>query len=202
MSRIVRFAVLVASLMSLFAVMSSTAGAVTWDNSGNTHFTATAGAGTLSSTGVALNCASADATGKTTTPAVGATAALVHATINFTTCLLSGQAVGVECGVTLTATSQSGSVTSGSADATCGVYLAGIKVCHIEGSVNGTYTNPSGATAGVLQTTTGGNLRTTNAQSNCALGNNEPTHLSVLTFRVTNGTGGTGTLGPIITRTA
>src|SRR4051812_45341566 len=63
MSKIARFAVLVAALMSLFAVMSSAAGAVTWENAGNTSFTATAGAHTLAGTGIVLACAGATATG-------------------------------------------------------------------------------------------------------------------------------------------
>jgi hypothetical protein len=201
MSRIARFAVLVAALMSLFAVMSSTAGAVTWHNTGNTAFTATGGAGTLSSTGVALNCSGSSATGTAPALTVGATLA-VSGTVTFSGCLLSGQSVGVDCGYTLTGTSQSGTTTSGTVDATCGVYLATIKICHIAGTVSGSYVNPSGATAGKLSTVTGGTLRTSNGASNCPLGNGDLSHLSPLNFSVSAGTGGSGTLGPIITRTA
>jgi hypothetical protein len=192
----------VAALMSLFAVMSSTAGAVTWHNTGNTAFTATGGAGTLSSTGVALQCSGSSATGTAPATTVGLTLA-VSGTVTFSGCLLSGQNVGGDCGYTLTGTSQSGSVTSGTVDATCGVFLANIKICHIAGTVSGSYTNPvSPSTAGKLATTTGGTLRTSNGASNCPLGNGDLAHLSPLNFSVSAGTGGTGTLGPIITRTA
>ena len=53
MSRISRLAVLVTALASLFAVLSSTAGAATFTNSGSTAFTATGGAGTLGITSTA-----------------------------------------------------------------------------------------------------------------------------------------------------
>src|ERR1700712_4869417 len=84
MSKIMRIAVLAMSLVSLFAVMSSAAGAVTWTNTGQTPFTATAGSGTLSSTGVILDCGGGDASGITSTPVSGLGAAIVHGTINFT----------------------------------------------------------------------------------------------------------------------
>jgi len=204
MSRIARFAVLVAALMSLFAVLSSTAGAVTWSNDGDTAFTATAGPGTLSSTSQFLVCSGGDAVGGTTNGS-GVNAPIVHATITFTGCSLSGQTnFHVECGVTLTAVSQTTvapRVTSGNADATCSVYFAGVKVCHLEGGVAGTYTNPTApSTFGRLVTNTGGSLRTTNGASNCPLGSGDLAHLSPLTFSVTAGTGGpTPHLGPSIT---
>jgi hypothetical protein len=197
MSRIARMAVLTATLLSLFAVGAASAGAVTWDNSGDTHFIAVSGAGTLSTTNVNLTWNAAEITGRATTQVPGATAAVMHLTGNCTGGLLAGQSVGCECSYTFTASSHSGSVTSGTLDTTCGVYLAGIKACHIEGSVGASYTNTNGTTAGVLQTSTGGSLRTTNTNVNCPLGHNEPAHLSVLTYTVIG-----PVLGPFITRTA
>ena len=195
MSKIVRFAVLVASLMSLFAVMSSTAGAVTWHNSGSTAFTATAGPGTLSSTSASLNCTGASATGTAPALTVGATYA-VSGTATFTGCSLGGVATGVDCGYTLTGTSQSGSVTSGAVDVTCGVYQFGAKLCHIGGSASGTYTNPVSG-VGVLALATGGNLITSNGTSgSCPLGNGDRGHLSAFSFRTTSAN------PPVITRTA
>jgi len=195
MSRIMRFAVLVASLMSLFAVMSSTAGAVTWHNSGSTTFTATAGAGTLSSTGASLACTSASGTGTAPASTVGVTYS-VSGTATFSGCTLSGISTGVDCGYTLTGTSQSGSVTSGTVDVTCGVYQFGTKLCHIGGSVSGTYTNPVSG-VGVLNLATGGNLILSNGPTGtCPLGNGDRGHLSALAFRTTSAN------PPIITRTA
>ena len=88
MSKIMRIAVLAMSLVSLFAVMSSAAGAVTWTNTGQTSFTATTGAGTLGSTGTSLNCATASATGATRTPVSGVGAAIAAGTITFASCRL------------------------------------------------------------------------------------------------------------------
>src|SRR3982751_1380735 len=105
MSRIARFAVLVAALMSLLGVMSSTVGAVTWSNDGDTAFTANGGAGTLTSTSQPWVCSGSDVRG-VTTHGVGVNAPIFHATIGFTGCSLSGQTTGFECGVTLTAASQ------------------------------------------------------------------------------------------------
>ena len=53
MSKISRLVVLAIALASLFAVLSSTAGAVTFTNDGGTAFHATGSPGTLSATGTA-----------------------------------------------------------------------------------------------------------------------------------------------------
>jgi hypothetical protein len=205
MSRIARFAVLVAALASLFAVMSSTAGAVTWHNTGDTAFTATSNAGTLTSTAVTLGCAGADGIGSVTggSPFVGNTLN-VDATIGFTSCTLSGQTVSVECGVTLTGTawdSGTPAVTTGTADVTCGVYLTGTKICHIEGNVHGHYINASGTTPGVLTVTPSSNLTLTNgAAGTCPLGNGDKGSLTHLSFNVEPDAA--APFGPILTRTA
>jgi hypothetical protein len=192
MSKIARFAVLVASLMSLFAVMSSTAGAVTWHNSGSTAFTATAGAGTLSSTGASLGCVSATGTGTAPTLTVGNVYS-VSGTATFNTCTLSGIATGVDCGYTLTGSSQTSGVTSGSVDVTCGVYQFGTKLCHIAGSTAGTYTN-STSTLTIAASST---LTTTNGPTGtCPLGNGDKGSLTHLSFKVTSAS------PPVITRTA
>jgi hypothetical protein len=193
MSRAMRFGVLTASL---FAAMSSTAGAVTWHNSGSTAFTATAGAVTLSSTGANLSCSSATATGTAPAMTVGAVYS-VSGTATFNTCLLSGITTGVDCGYTLTGTTQSGSVTSGPVDVTCGVYQFGTKLCHLEGTVSATYSNPVSG-VGVLIWATGGNVVATDASPmvHCPLGNGDRGHLSLWTFRTTSAS------PPVITRTA
>lgn len=198
MSRISRLVVLVTALTSLFGVMSSSASAAThWINQGAEHFTATAGPGTLTSTGVGIACTSADATG--TAPLTSsADVYLVTGTIQFTNCTAAGSAATIECGYTLTGTSKSSPtalVTSGFADVTCGVYVLNSKLCHIEGSVTGHYSNSSATATGILTITTGTTLRVTGAS--CPTGNNDLGHLTELTFRVVS-----PDLGPIITRTA
>jgi hypothetical protein len=203
MSRFARLAVLAASLLSLFAVLSSTAGAVTWHNTGDTHFAATGGAGTLSSTAVTLGCTGSDVTGRVTgaEPFVGATLS-VDATIGFTGCTLSGQSFGVECGVTFTGTSWTAgapAVTSGAVDVTCGFYLSGTKLCHLEGQIPAHYVNASGTAAGRLTVTTGALTTTNGSVSSCPMGNGDSAHLTPLTFGVVDTV---QPLGPVITRTA
>lgn len=203
MSRIARFAVLVVALTSLFAVMSSTAGAVTWHNSGDSTFTATTGPGTLSSTSAGLACPSGTATGTVAaTPAVVPVGnwSAVTGTVTWTNCTLGVGGYSVDCAYTLTAstwTAGSPATTGGTADVTCGVYLATSKFCHISGSVTGTYSNPVGTTKGSLAIATGGSLVLANGPAGtCPLGNGDVGHLSASTFTVTSGTG-----GPVITRT-
>jgi hypothetical protein len=202
MSRIARFAMMVAALTSLFAMMSSTAGAVTWHNTGDQHFSATGGAGTLSSTAVTLGCTGSDATGTVpASPFVGQTLA-VSGTILFTGCTISGSATSVECGYTLTGTTQpTANITTGTADVTCGVYLTGTKICHIEGNVHGHYINASGTTPGVLTVTPSSNLTLTNgAAGTCPLGNGDKGSLTHLSFNVEPDAA--APFGPILTRTA
>jgi hypothetical protein len=198
MSKITRLAVLVVGLMSLFGIMSATAGAVTWHNTGATTFTATSGAGTLSSTSAALNCGNATGTGTAAALFVGTTYA-VSGTATFGSCFLSGITTTVDCGFTLTGTSQPVTrvSTTGSVDVTCDVSQFGTKLCHIEGSVHGTYTRTAGAGDGVLTLSTGGSLNTTNPPSgSCPLGNGDRAHLSELTFTTTSAN------PPVIHRTA
>jgi len=200
MSRISRLVVLVASVAAVVSAMAGTASAVTWHVNGTGSFTATAPAGKLSSqTGSFLTCPSAHATGTYTAGSfVGATYSGVTGTVTFGGCLLAGQATEITCGYRLTAQAQPTVtvVTTGSADVTCGVTLSnGTKVCHIEGAVNGTYTD-NAATNDTLAIATTSNLRTTGAA--CILGPNDLAHLDALTFTVTSNSG----RGPHIVRTA
>lgn len=195
MGKLARFVVLVTALMSLVGVASSTAGAVTWDNSGSTTFTATAGASTLSSTSAALSCTGATATGTAPNNVVGLTYS-VSGTATFSGCSLGGISTGVDCGYTFTGTSQTSSVTSGSFDLTCGVYQFGAKICHIGGSMPGSYTNPVGG-VGVITIPTNALVFVRDATAvRCPLGNGDRGHSSHMTFRTTSAT------PPVITRTA
>ncbi len=195
MATLTRLALLVVGLASLLGIASATAGAVTWHNSGSTAFTATAGSRTLSSTGAALNCASATATGTAPALTSGATYA-VSGTATLAGCSLAGVATLTECSYTFTATSQSASVTSGTVDLTCGWYQFNSKLCHTGGTVSATYTNPSSG-VGVLALATGGSIVTSNGTSGtCPLGNGDRAHLSAMTFRTTSAN------PPVITRTA
>jgi hypothetical protein len=211
MSRIARFTVLVAALASLFAVLSSTAGAVTWHNTGSTSFTATGGPGTLAVTGSGgtnnLTCLNSSATG--TAPASAATAIYsVTGTVVFGgPCKISGINSYVDCSYTLTGATFASPVTSGNADVTCRAgFVGSAAICHIAGSTPGHYTNPSGATAGKLKVTSSASLTVT--------GETSATSCSSLLGTATSGVGhlsaGTGApvtggsptaLGPVLNRT-
>jgi hypothetical protein len=205
MSRIARFAVLVTALASLMGVVSATAGAVTWHNTGNTAFTATGGPGTLSVGANNLACTASSATG--TAPGgsvVGATYS-VPGTITFSPCTLAGQATYVHCGFTLTGSAFSAGITTGIADVNCVARLtaSNTALCNITGTTPGSYTNPSGTAKGkVTLSTSGSGLTVSNSSgSSCLLGTGIG-HLSEQTITITNASGGTGTLGPVINRTA
>ena len=201
MSRITRVVVLVTALMSLFAVLSSAAGATGWDNSGSTSFTATGGPGTLSVGANALTCADSGTTG--TSPTSSATGDLVTGTATFTGCTLGGVPAHMSCTYTLTATGQAGGVTSVTIDATCDAFVFASAACHVRGTTHGTYTNPVGTTKGKLTLAhSSGTLTVFNAPgATCLLGNNVGATLTAQTLTITTALGGTGTLGPVITRT-
>jgi hypothetical protein len=191
MSKIMRFALLAMSLVSLFGVLSSAAGAVTWTNTGQTAFTATSGPLTLTSptSGIA-SCGGGDASGATRTPVSGVGAAIAAGTIIFTNCRTAGLATGLHCDYTLTANAFAAGVASGNADLTCGLFVAGREICHIEGPTAFSYTNGA---AGVLALPHSNTLVVTNGSGggSCPLGSNDRVTLSPLTFRVTSGTGPT-----------
>lgn len=197
MSRIARLAVLTTALLSLFAVLSSTAGAVTWHNSGDTTFHATGGPGTLSIGANNLACSGSTATGDAPVGSF-ATSYNVRGNITFTPCTLAGQNTRVGCGYTLTPLSQAGHVTSGIADVTCVAVLIVVPdfgLCHIEGPTSFAYTNPTNTTTpGKLTLFASSSLVITNSTGNCPLGTGNA-NLTEQTMTMTH-------RGPIITRTA
>ena len=188
----------VIALTSLFAGLSSAAGAVTWDNSGSTAFTASGGSSTLAVGLTNLPCADSSVTG--TSPTSSTTGDLATGTATFTNCSLVGPA-HVSCTYTLTASSQSGAVTFGTMDTTCDLFVFGVLSCHIGGTTPLSYTNPVGTTKGKLTLAHSvGTLRVFNPPSAmCILGNNLGATLTTQTLTITtaNGPG----LGPVITRT-
>jgi hypothetical protein len=202
MHRITRLAMLVAALFTLLSLAGSTASAVTWHNTGDTAFTATGGATTLSSTGVSLSCGNAVVTGTTSAaPFVGVTWKVASGTAVYNGCTIAGVALHPTCSYAVTATSQTGGVMSGSIDVTCLTYQFGVLVCITEGTMAGTYTNPSGGVAGRPTLPTSNALRSTIA--GCGLGNGDTVHTSPISFTLTNATGGPAPhTGPSITRTA
>ncbi len=203
MSRIARLALFAAVLV---ATTASTADAVTWHNTGSTAFTATGGPTTLTVGGSNLLCATSTATAAVAAaPSVGATWSAFGGTTTFG-CTVIGVPVVVDCAYAFTAqswTSGAPAVTTGTLDMTCGMLMLGTTACHLAGTLAGTYANPAGATNGKLTLSTGGTLVTSNpASGTCPMGPGARAHLRETTLTVSAATGGTGTGGPVITRTA
>jgi hypothetical protein len=191
MSKIMRVAVLAMSVVWLFGVLSSAAGATTWTNSSDTNFTATSAGSTLSVGAVSMNCTGATSTGTGTaamsTP--GAAPVVASGTLTFPSCRLAGPHATIDCAYGFTATSFAAGVVTGSADVTCSVYQVSREDCHVQGSTAGTYTNP--APRGLLALSHSATLRVFDGTGGrCPLGTNVAGTLTPLNFQVTSGTGG------------
>jgi hypothetical protein len=208
MNRSTRLIVLATALMSLFAITASTAGAVTWHNSGDTSFTATGGPTTLSGTGVNIACTSSDVTGTTgTSPFVGAIWTAATGSAQFTGCTMAGVSATVTCNYSGTATSWGAgppAVTSGSVDVFCTSIQGGNPVCVTEGQTAGTYHNPNGVTNGRGTLPASATVKATNGPGGaCPLGNGDNMSLTAMTLTLTAASGGPSSphQGPILTRT-
>jgi hypothetical protein len=188
MSRIARLAVLAASLLSLLSMMSATAGAITWDNRGATTFTATRpSTGTLSVTGVNLNCHNATATGTAPNNVTGATYSITG-NVTYGPCFISGIPSTVSCEYRFTTTSAGAASFPGTLDASCSFTQFGVEICKAEGQTAATYDNPEPAgQPGRLTLPHSSTLRTTNGSGgNCILGVGEPSTLTAQTFTTTS----------------
>jgi hypothetical protein len=196
MSKFSRIVVLVTALASLFAVMSSTAGATTFTNTGGTSFHAVGGAATLTPTrhpgvGSNLTCLTSTWTG---TLSAGAFTS-VTGTATSSSCSLSGNPAHIGCTYTLTPvawTNATQAITSGSAAVTCTMSVGGVPLCHIEGNTPGHYFNPDPPnTVGRLTLTASSSLQVThsNGASSCSalLGTTPsgPGHLTEHTINLT-----------------
>jgi hypothetical protein len=204
MSRITRFAVLVTALASLSGVVSATAGAVTWHNTGNSAFTATGGPGTLSVGANNLVCFASSA--RATAPSGSLlTSYSMGGTITFSPCTLAGQSTYVHCDFTFTASAFASGVTTGVADADCVAHLTAndFALCDIVGTTPAAYANPASPAKGKFTLSTSGTGLTVSHSfgTSCLLGTGTG-HLSEQTVTITNASGGAGTLGPVINRTA
>jgi hypothetical protein len=188
MSRIARFAVLVASLMSLFAMMSATAGAVTWDNRGAANFTATNPAtGTFVSSGGTIGCHNATLTG-TAPNNVPGTTYTITGTVTYSPCFLNGITTTVACGYTFTTSAAGPVVFHGNLDVTCDVTQFSTRICHIGGQATAAYHNPEPAgVSGRLTVLHSNTLFVSNSGSHCLLGtSNNPMTVTGQTFSTTS----------------
>jgi hypothetical protein len=171
MSRFSRIVVLFSALASLFAVMSSTAGAVTWTNSGGTNFHATGGPATLS-TGGTNNMACSGLTATGTAPMTSFTSTIATGTLVFSPCSLVGQNSFLHCTYTLTGIAAAGGMTSSYTDVTCDARLTAApatSLCHVSGSfMSSTYFNPSALIPGRLHVAS--LVQVSNGAVSCPLG--------------------------------
>jgi len=210
MSRITRWAVLAAMLASLFAMLSSSAGAVTWHNSGDTAFTASGGASTMTVTAVNLACTGSNQTGTSPSASfVGNTYMMASGTVTYTGCTLSGVATTSVCDFLLYTAATSPppwDLALLIGWAVCRIYQFGVEICRVEGQTTGGYNNPvNPSTFGKITISSSTALRTTNGSgATCPLGAGEPLALTAQTWTISSAGGGATTphLGPRITRTA
>lgn len=194
MSKAIRLRVFIVSLLSVLGALTSSAGAITWHNSGATTFTGTGNGATFETTGLQLSCTGSDVTG--TVPATTSGALFRSSgTLTFTGCTAAGSPATSECSYTLTGTMQDGtgmgSVITGFMDVTCNTYISNTPFCHTAGTVSGSYSNTVPA---AVTSSTGGSLIVRGA--NCVGGTGDLIHLSprTITSKSTN--------PPTITRTA
>jgi hypothetical protein len=198
LNAISRATALAAALMSLVAVLASTAGATTtWDtNKGsgspayNGTFTATAGPVTLAgAAGFGLACTGATETGiLQSNHHAGATwANAVTGTLSFSSCKSGGTSYGVHCTYGMNATSFSGGVTSIDTDFVvanghgCRVTLGGaFLVCTVTGTVASSYNNATS----VLTVPTSSAWTFSSGTSSCPV--TGPGHQTPLAFTVTS----------------
>lgn len=169
-SRITRIAALVTALMAVVGVAQASAS--TWTVSGGPNFTATAGAGSLSTSAGTLSCTGATATGafsaSTSTSVPWNNAA--SASVTFTGCRLAGQNTAVACTNRLNANSYDSVAmdTRGTlSSVSCTVTTAGVLVCNIVNSapLTGDFSN----TSQILTVDSTSNLTVTNGAAHCPL---------------------------------
>lgn len=201
-----RVAALLTGLASLCA-MASSAGAATWHNSGDTAFTAAAGAITLNVTSVSIACTGGSVTGTAFSGSkAGNSVDVGTATETYSTCPISGIPASLTCSTTATATQATGTATvSETFHRLCSFSQFGAEICKIEGQVTGTYHNPiPPSTNGSWTLPASTSLRATDGSAGtCFFGVGEPLSLPAQTITITSATGGPSPhLGPVITRTA
>jgi hypothetical protein len=207
MSTIARFAVLLALS---FAALSSTAGAVTWHNTGAEAFHADGNLLrwfiTPPGGGIGLTCNGASTATGTAPVGTFSSAYSITGTLTNTPCDFSGASLEYfQCDYRFTASTQGATVplvTSGAVDLTCQFRsrVADFVYCHWAGATLGQYTNPAAGTPGRLTLTataamTVTNVTTTSCSPFLGTATSSTGHLSERSFTLTTG-------GPFLTRTA
>ncbi len=207
-SRTVRAILALGAFLAALGAVAPGSSAVTWHNSGDTAFTATAGALVLHGGTLVVSCVNTTLTGATgVTGATPTTWTAAHGTLTATCLWGTSPSWRVHCTYTFTATSQLGSVTSGTFSPLCSISASGYEICKLEGSTPMIYVNPASGAAGRFTEATSTSLRFTDGANPsgpipCIFGTGAAlTHET--TFGITAASGGPAPhLGPVLTRTA
>jgi hypothetical protein len=192
---------LIAAILAL-AALPTAAAAVTWDNLGDTTFSASSPSVVFTAAGVNIACV--DGTGSGTAGTSGFSGLVWTAaqmTLDYV-CTIAGTPHFFSCSVTFTASAQSGGTVSGTSDQTCTIATGGTTYCHVDATAPATYINPSGGATGRFTLTATTSVRFTDTAWTCPYRNNGVTGLSAQTVSVTSGAGGPSPhAGPVLTRT-
>lgn len=197
MGRIVRLAALIATLAALPAAATTTAGAVTWHNTGTGSFHAIGGSSTLSVGTSTFTCSGVTAAG---TSPVGSfpTTYTMTATLRYSPCPNAGANYNLHCDATFSAVAWAAgppAITASSVALTCDItpLLSNTSLCHISGATPAAYGNPFGSQPGRITFAASTTLTMSNGVMSCPFGTGTvswPEHTLGLT-----------TAGPVITRT-
>lgn len=207
MRRLRQLVTLAFAATAVLAATASTAGAVTWHNSGDTAFTATGGATTATvPTFYPFKCLGSTTTGTTTPTPYGTPVWRITLTTTYSPCL-SLPSERWECTRTFTALSQTAAVTTGTVDTTCGLWVSSgsqsAEICQMHGDSQGSYVNPTApSTTGAITLAEATLLLTKGPTQQCIWGTGLPWTWTAHTLAITTATGGPSPhLGPIVTRT-
>jgi hypothetical protein len=204
MMKLMRAVVSVTALLSAFVAVPAVAGAVTWENSGDTAFTATGGAIAASgTTGFTLTCTSSDLTGVAgTSPFVGLVWKATHDNVTYTGCTSGGAAAVMSCTDTFTAVALSGGVVTGTLDSSCTFGTSVTLKCVFHGGRPASFTDPTPQDPAAYDLAHATLTATDLGNDTCPAGNNKAVTFAAEKRPVTMATGGPSPhLGPFLNRT-
>lgn len=201
MSKHARLFLLCGGILAIVAMLASTASASSWTNSGDTAFSATSGAATISTAAATMSC-----TGSVLTASAGLAdpgpvwVAFADGFVRFSLCRIGGTPVTFACFFQLNATGQRAvgppkvtDVDIVIAPQGCSGAVAGVVICTMDGTIRaGTYTDPAGAANGRLDWPANRALTVHDVgrAGSCPFGNNVAANMPALSFPLTVGRGG------------
>jgi hypothetical protein len=202
-----RILMLVAGIVTVFTSLAGASQASTWQNTGDTAFTATSSGGSLSTAAGTFVCTGATMTGTAGASSPGpAWTGAVSGAITFSPCRIGGTTYLLICsGYRLDALAYNRATDVVSSivvfTSACSYRVGsptGTEICRLTGSFTATYVNPAAtSTRGRLTTGTSNLTAVNGAGGSCLFGNGVSVLLSQTVFTVSAGSGGpTPHLGP------